>query len=515
MLFFVLLGFVALSDDDNPQGKGRLQTLLVLLLPSLPLLVLLFLFFPRISPLWSLSLPNKQATTGISDSMSPGDFAKLSKSAQLAFRVQFSGDVPSQDKLYWRGLVFSEFDGKTWRPAPTIKQLGDSNFGGASLSYRVSLEPTHSPWLFLLEHSSTTAQENTVFLEDFTLKSQHPIDAKFRYEAKYVPSASAFGLSQQQAQAFLALPKGNPQARQLAQNLRQTTGGDPHKLVKAVYDYMRAGNFRYTLSPPLLSDERVDDFLFGTKAGFCEHYASSFVFLMRSAGVPSRVVAGYQGGEVSADGKSVEVRQMDAHAWAEVWTPEGWMRVDPTAFVAPNRIEAGMDVLTQESGSGLFGDGVAGQIGYQKFRLLHSLAQLSDQASLYWQQQVVGFDQAEQKKRLFSWFAIKSLGKQLIVLGFGFVAVLGLFGAYAWYSRRPLYHPLDAPIAKLSLSLAREGLAKEDSESYLAYLERLLGQDKSLAMTYRNYRFGKQPPNKDQIAQFAKAVARLKKQTKS
>lgn len=515
VLFFVLLGFVALSDDDNTTGKGRFKTLSVLLVPSLPLLVVLFLFFPRLSPLWSLSLPNKQATTGISDSMSPGDFANLSKSAQLAFRVQFLGNAPSQDKLYWRGLVFSEFDGKTWRPAPILEPKQSPSFDGAALDYQITLEPTHRPWLFLLEHSSIKTQPNTVFLEDFTLKSEQPIDQRFRYEAKYVPSAGAFGLSQQQAQAFLALPKGNPQSRQLAQQLRTATGGDTYQLVQAVYDYVRKGNFRYTLSPQVLGDERVDDFLFGTKAGFCEHYASSFVFLMRSAGVPARVVAGYQGGQLSADGKSLEVRQMDAHAWAEVWvTGQGWVRIDPTAFVAPHRIEAGMDALTQDAGGELFGDGVAGQFGYQKFRILHSLAQLSDKASFYWQKQVVGFDQETQKKSLFSWFAIKSLAEQLWALVVGFVGVLAVAGAYIWYRRRPLYHPVDAPIAKLSASLAKQGLAKEDSESYLAYLERLLGQDKSLAQSYRAYRFGRQAPTQDQIKQFAKAIARLKNQAK-
>lgn len=515
VLFFVLLGFVALSDDDNHEGKGRFKTLSMLLVPSLPLLVLLFLFFPRLPPLWSLSLPNKQATTGISDSMSPGDFAQLSKSAQLAFRAQFAGHAPSREQLYWRGLVFSEFDGKTWRPAPTVQPQPAPTFDGAALDYRITLEPTHRPWLFLLEHSSVAAQEGMVFLEDFTLNSQRPIDTKFRYEASYVPSAGVFGLSQQQAQAFLALPEGNPKSRQLAQKLRTAAGDDTQKLVQAVYNYVREGNFRYTLSPQLLGEQRVDDFLFGTKAGFCEHYASSFVFLMRSAGVPARVVAGYQGGELAADGKSVEVRQMDAHAWTEVWTQQqGWVRVDPTAFVAPNRIEAGMDALTEEAGSELFGDGVAGQFGYQKFRLLHSLAQLSDKASLYWQQQVVGFDQAEQKKRLFSWFAIKSLVQQLWVLGLGFVIVLLLVWSYVWYGRRPTYHALDAPIAKLSLSLAKEGLAKHNSESYLAYLERILGQDKSLAKTYRAYRFGKQAPTQAQIKEFAKAVASLKKQVK-
>lgn len=534
-LVCVMLGFVGLADEDNVAGVGRVRTVSLLLLPSIPLLVVLFLFFPRLPPLWALPLSSKQATTGVSDSMSPGDFANLSKSTELAFRVEFDGALPRRDELYWRGLVFTEFDGTTWR-AGQVKDYWRSNDttvpswatmlqGHTPSSYQVILEPTQQNWLFALDYSRPHAQRGVAMNSHFALGSYYPISSQFRYRLDYYPDVKV-GLTpdEDEYRSALTLPKtGNPKAQALAKSLYAQAGGDTRAMVGLIQKYIVDNAFSYTLSPPLLQDNRIDEFLFGTRAGFCEHYASSFTYLMRSAGVPARVVVGYQGGELGRDGKSWEVRQMDAHAWTEVWIEnEGWVRVDPTGFVSPERIFDGMNAVTESAGASMFGDGVVAEFGYRQFRLLQSMYRLSDQAGYYWQKQIVGFDQETQKNSLWQWFNITSLAKQVMVLAGAFVGLVGLIVGVLWYQRRQRYEPFDAPIAKLAKQLAKHdiALAKSPHESYLGYLGRLADncqnadEWRELVSTYRQHRFGQHGlPNKAYKAQavrFGKSLQALK-----
>lgn len=535
-LMMVLLGFIALADDDNTTGAGRFRSLLFVALPAVPLLVVLFLFFPRLPPLWSIQMAGKQATTGVSDSMSPGDFANLSRSAELAFRVEFAGQKPARQDLYWRAMVFSDFDGITWRPSgerPNFWRSVDETppvwatalSGKADGDYRVMMEPTHQNWLPSLDYSRLKERRGLGMTDEFTLRSYQPIDGQFFYRADYYPNIKVgITLDGGAHQRNLALPaSGNDQAKAFAATLFAKSNHDPVTYINNIRRYVVDNGFSYTLSPPVLHHDRIDEFLFGTKAGFCEHYASSFVFLMRAAGVPARVVAGYQGGELGRDGQSWEVRQMDAHAWAEVWLANrGWVRVDPTAFVSPNRIEAGMNALTEGSGAQMFGDGLMGQFGYQQFRLLQSLYRLSDQASYYWQKDVVGFDGEHQKSSLLSWFNIKSLAEQITVLGGGITLVLSLFGLGLWYRRRVVYHDFDKPVARLSRQLAKtdKTLAKAGHESYLGYLHRLAehydnDELERLAGVYRQHRFGRTDERSVAYRQarkdFASALARVKR----
>ncbi len=544
-LLAVLLGFIALADDSNDTGAGRVRALALLTIPSVPLLVVLFLFFPRLPPLWSLQMSAKQATTGVSDSMSPGDFANLSKSTDLAFRVEFSEQIPSINQMYWRGLIFSEFDGITWRPSsqsqdfwwsvePQMPSWASVLQGKNQGDYRVLIEPTQQNWLFGLDYSRLQPQRGLGTNEDFTLRSFRPITQAMQYRADYYPNVKVgLTLSDDEIEQNTRLPKGNDKSRKLAQELYQQAGGDTRQLVGLIHQYIVDNQFSYTLSPPLLGGERIDEFLFNSRAGFCEHYASSFVFLMRSVGVPAQVVAGYQGGQLGRDGVSWEVRQMDAHAWAQVWIPnEGWVRVDPTGFVSPDRIESGMTEFTQNAGASVFGDGIAGTIGYQQFRLLQQLNRYSDQLSYYWQKQIVDFDSENQKNSLWRWFNITSLTEQLMVLLATSVLIVSLLGGYFWYRRRVIYHVFDKPIVKLSKKLGKyqRELARLDSEGYLNYLQRLaMINDKAtddiakLKATYREYRYGKhsQLENDDnkaylaQARQFAQAVKKLENWFKS
>ena len=489
----VLLAFIALNDDGNTRGDGRLRTLGVLGIGALPLLVVLFLFFPRLPPLWSVQLSGQQATTGVSDSMSPGDFANLGQSTELAFRVEFADKRPPQQQLYWRGLVFSNFDGVTWRPSPQQREWQPApqmpNWIANALAtvpdevkiapnrYQIILEPTQQNWLFGLDYPFAQQQDISI-TSNFTLKKDQPVTQQLRYDVlQFAPMRIDPMLSEASRRLNLALPSsGNPQARLLAQQLFAQSDSDPVRYIQAIERWINQTEFRYTLSPPRLNTNRIDEFLFDTKAGFCEHYSSSFTFMLRAAGIPARVVAGYQGGEPSRNGNVWEVRQMDAHAWTEVWLEgQGWVRVDPTAFVAPERVEQGMDALTQARGATMFGDGAGAQISYQQYQMLQTLRRLSDQASYYWQKDVVGYDQDKQADSLLKWFNIRSIMQQITWLAVSAISVMAILVFVIWQRRRKRWHPADLPLAQLSKRIAKadKSLARDDSEGQLAWLARL------------------------------------------
>lgn len=489
----VLLAFIALNDDSNASGDGRLRTLGVLGVGALPLLVVLFLFFPRLPPLWSVQLSGQQATTGVSDSMSPGDFANLGQSTELAFRVEFADERPPQQQLYWRGLVFSDFDGVTWRPAPQKDQWSSrlqapawiqnafatvpDESRAAPVNYKVILEPTQQNWLFGLDYPFSEQPDiNTT--SEFTLSKDQPVTQQLRYDVlQFAQMRIDPVLTEASRRENLALPnEGNPQARALAKQLFKQSGSDPVRYIAAIEQWINRTEFRYTLSPPRLNTNRIDEFLFETKAGFCEHYSSSFTFMLRAVGIPARVVAGYQGGEPSRNGNVWEVRQMDAHAWTEVWLEgQGWVRVDPTAFVAPERVEQGMNTMTEQQGAAMFGNGASAQISYQQYQMLQMLRRLSDQASYYWQKDVVGYDQDKQADSLLKWFNISSIMQQIIWLATSAVSVMAILVFVIWYRRRKRWHPADLPLAQLSKRVAKHDklLARNDNEGQLAWLERL------------------------------------------
>ena len=528
----ILLAFIALNDDSNSIGDGRVRTLGVLAIGALPLLVVLFLFFPRLPPLWSVQLSGQSAVTGVSDSMSPGDFANLGQSTELAFRVEFANARPAQSDLYWRGLVFSDFDGITWRRNPLKQQqqwqweinrqspqwlidalaTAEDKDKLAPNTYQVILEPTQQRWLFGLDYPFAQQQEIGI-TPDFTLLKDQPVTQQLRYKVlQYAPMRIDPSLNDADRAINLALPaQGNPKARALAQQLFRDSGSDPQRYMTAIERWINQTAFRYTLAPPKLNQDRIDGFLFDTKAGFCEHYSSSFTFMLRAAGIPARVVTGYQGGALSNGGNVWEVRQMDAHAWTEVWLEgQGWVRVDPTAFVAPERVEQGMNALTGAQGAAMFGQGAGAQISYQQYQMLQTLRRLSDQASYYWQKDIVGYDQDKQAGSLLKWFNISSLKQQVLWLAGTAILVMSLFILMIWQRRRQRWHPVDLVLITLSKRIARQDqtLARHDSEGQLAWLERLASASRtannsferqqeleqaidSIKQTYRQLRYGR------------------------
>jgi len=334
----------ALVSFNAPQRGARLdlRAATLLLAHAVPAALVLFVLFPRVQgPLWSLPQDARSGVTGLSESMAPGNLAQLARSDAISFRAEFEGEAPPQPLRYWRGPVLWEFDGRTWRMGPTTRGvLPEAQVSLPRYRYSVVIEPHDRTWLFGLE-SVVEPPPRARVTSDGRLLARDPVRRRLRYDLASVANLRVASPDAPDRRA-LELPSGfNPRARALA-GAWQGAGDDAYRLGRAIA-HLRDGNYAYTLEPPLLARDSVDDFLFGTKAGFCEHFASAFVFLMRAAGVPARVVTGYQGGELNPVDRIITVRQSDAHAWAEVYLQgAGWVRVDPTAAAIPGRVESGL-----------------------------------------------------------------------------------------------------------------------------------------------------------------------------
>lgn len=471
--------------------KHAFKKSLILLSQAVPLMLVLFLFFPRLPPLWTFKLSEGTGKTGMSDNMSPGDLAKLSQSNELAFRVEFAdkNQVPPKSELYWRGLTFSRFDGKTWRPS-SLPILANDNAAWTNYAlptwaetqiqitkdkpknYKVILEPTDKVWLYSL----SVAYSHTLGIgisRDFRLVSQNPVFQRFTYDVlQYKAISLDANLPNWLRQDNLALPTaGNPVAHQMAQKWRKFHGSD-EAYITAVLAWFRKSPFYYTLEPPLLGSNRIDDFLFKTKRGFCEHYSSSFAFLLRAAGIPTRIVVGYQGGEWSPNKDSWQVRQMDAHAWVEAWLPnKGWIMLDPTGAVAPDRIEHGMSDLAQNPN--IWGDSTFSSLKYNNYKLFNQLRNMADYINYRWQRDIVGYDTENQEQLLLKLLGDRSVWKRIAVMFGALIIIASLLALWTILKGRKTYDPADKIIMTLSKKLLRRGLERQQGEGVLAYLTRL------------------------------------------
>ena len=354
ILFLLVCGVLitaVLVDINHPDGslstRTSLRTGAILIAQALPLMLVLFVLFPRIpGPLWGLpSDSGANAVTGLGENMSPGDISQLSRSDEVAFRVRFDGPVPPRHQRYWRGPVLWTFDGRTWEPGfrSGSLQAGTLTDAEQTVRYEVTLEAHRHHWMLALDMPVSTPPDARM-TPNRQLVARKPIRERMLYSVEsaldYKLDPALEGWPRRLA---LRLPvEGNERTRELAARWRNEETDD-RALVDRALRMFREQPFVYTLRPPLLGENSVDQFLFSTRRGFCEHYASAFAVLMRAAGVPARVVAGYQGGEMNDNGQYMIVRQSDAHAWAEVWLEgAGWTRIDPTAAVAPDRVEVGL-----------------------------------------------------------------------------------------------------------------------------------------------------------------------------
>ncbi len=327
-----------------------------LMLQALPIMIILFFLFPRLpDPIWSLPRASQGGgTTGLDDKMSPGNISHLSQSDAVAFRVRFDGPVPENQRLYWRGPVLWDTDGRSWnnlKQSPRLPSLRQRiTFTGSSDRYEITLEPHNRSWIYALDLPATRPR-GTDASSDFVLIARQPVTQRRQYAVTSYRHYNTGPLTPRERQRALRFPDGKaPLTRQLAQQWRQRANDD-RMVVDQALRYFRQQPFHYTLDPPRLGHDPTDEFLFSTRQGFCEHYAAAFTLLMRAAGIPARIVTGYQGGEFNDVGDYLLVRQRDAHAWSEVWMDgQGWLRIDPTAAVSPLRIEKGIDdALTDDT----------------------------------------------------------------------------------------------------------------------------------------------------------------------
>jgi len=397
-LFFVLIS-VNLDETDLPAGR-KFKMVGLTLLKAVPLTAVLFVLFPRISgPLWGTPGDPGAGNTGLSNSMSPGTISKLLESPQIAFRAKFDGAAPSNDKLYWRGPVFGTFNGRAW--TPLSQRSGDTALPSiqgdlrSAVNYTVTLEPHNRDWLFALDAPAilpVTSEFTPRMTPDMRIVTNDLVRQRVRYEMRsYTTYRYNADSSANERRNWLDLPPTyNPRTLELAEEIRSRSGNDADR-VRTTLEHLRRGGYEYTLSPPRLGRNSIDDFLFDTRQGYCEHYASAFVFLMRALDVPARVVTGYQGGELNPVDGFMTIRQSDAHAWSEVWLQgRGWVRVDPTAIVAPMRIDQGANEIARQAGIVLPGAG-------SSFTWLRSIRFNWEAVQNSWNQWVLSYSQERQR----------------------------------------------------------------------------------------------------------------------
>jgi transglutaminase-like putative cysteine protease len=487
------------------------------LLYAMPLAILLFLFFPRLpGHFWAVT-SGDDAVTGLSDTMTPGSITRLTTSYDIAFRVHFDGRPPPPEERYWRGIVLHDFDGATWTAGRyAARQTQRLDCLSTPYRYSVYLEPTFERWWLALDTVMGPPSPSVRYTGDYQLVATHRVTRSLTYSALSCPQVRSLApLSPAARLEDTQLPaRRNPRTRALALRLRRRAGSDA-AFVQAALAFLRTGGFSYSLTPPPLGpDDPVDDFLFHTRTGFCGHYASAFVDMMRAAGVPARVVTGYLGGKLNPYDGTFIVRQSDAHAWAEVWLHgRGWTRVDPTAVVEPERLYRGILDLLPNAVS-------------VPERLVHAWpwvgAALERWEALngWWNARVVGFDYRSQLNLL------GDLGFRSPALrdaGWAFAATL--LAWLAWVSWRfgteiggPPPDRLARAYARLCRKLSRAGLPRAPHQGPLAYAQAIIRRRPDLAPRvrplldeYAELRFGPatERTNASDVRTFERAVARL------
>lgn len=499
----------------NVAGQVRWKLAGTLLLKAVPLTLIVFVLFPRVQgPLWGLP-QDAHVSSGLSDTMSPGSLSKLSLSDAVAFRVNYVSQVPPRDQMYWRGPVLWEFDGRTWIPghnafpfAPKFTELGQS------IDYRVTLEPHNKAWLFALDMPNQISATATLS-DDFQLLNKEPVTSRLRYNARSTLRYHANVMElDQQLRRGVRLPNGfNPEARALAESWRAQQMND-REVVAFALRYFNQQGFSYTLEPPLLGKHSVDDFLFNSKQGFCEHYASAFVFLMRAAHIPARVVTGYLGGELNTVGNYYIVRQSDAHAWAEVWLAgQGWVRVDPTAAIAPERVQKNLAQSVQNNAAMPF-------MARNPPQWLSNLRFNWDAAANQWNQWVLGYD-TERQFDFLTRLGMEEVTWQKMASSMGLGVAL-LIGVFMLLMMRHLFVRSDDKIhahwLKLSQKFAQIGLARADHENASDYAQRIAlarpefaASLRAIAHRYNRLRYGEAMDAAAQIAWLAQVKALMRK----
>lgn len=495
MITAALIGLNQSVSHVNPFHTLRLSVRLIF--QAMPLMLVLFIFFPRIQPLWTVPLQRQTAVSGVSGTVTLGDIAEVSRSDELAFRVTFEGEVPPASKLYWRGLVLSIFDGKTWTQIPRrymglvpvqfskgqlskdqlsqnksarwdrfIERLGDP------VRYSVIQEPTNQNWLFALP-TMTSDDADVGLVRDYRLYSIKRLQKRFRYEVtSYLDYRIETELSDYWKKMLTHLPgENNPRSREFARSMLAQSASQEDYIAK-VLQLFNTQQFIYTLKPLMLGDNPIDEFLLETKQGFCEHFAGSFVFLMRAAGIPSRMIVGYQGGEYNGVGNYLAVRQFDAHAWAEVWVKDrGWIRIDPTTAVAPERIEDGLQAAVEDT---FLEDSPFSWLRYSQTLWLTELRLQLSALTHYWDSWVVGYNPSTQMKFMSQFFDNMDFKRMGMIMLASVFSILGIMAIFLLRTKEKIrVSAVDREYLKFCSLVKAQRLVRENGEGPQDYAKRV------------------------------------------
>ncbi len=483
-LFLVVLlltaALIALNDPKSSSDNIRyyLRYSGRLLLQAFPLMVVMFLLFPRLSgPLWSMP-QGTSGKTGLSDQIRMGTISSLVESQEVTFRVEFNESIPDADQLYWRGPVLWHTDGRLWQRIrqPVSRQVPNYEAQSDPVEYTVTLESSGYSWIFSLDLpvAMPVGLESAAYiLSDFQMHSDKPATSKQRYTLRSSLDYRTTTFEDWEMWAALQLPENiNSRTVSLAQSWANE-GLDAEQIIARALDYYRSNDFYYTRQPPLLDKDPVDDFLFNSRRGFCEHYATSFVTLMRGAGVPARVVTGYQGGESNKLGNYLIVRQSSAHAWAEVWLDEkGWKRIDPTTNIPLDRVEEPVD--TQRFATTDLLATVAQSKQFNLFtRTFLQVRQMWDAVNHGWNQWVLGFDR-DQQNRLLRALGIHDMSWQnlLTILVASMLLLISTISAMVLLKRPPQQDPVQRQYLRFCNKLARMGIVRGINEGPIDFSRR-------------------------------------------
>ncbi len=474
----------------------------ILVLQAIPLMLMLFFLFPRLpGPLWSLPEDGRGASTGLADELEPGHISKLSDNPEVAFRIKFNGTPPQQELLYWRGPVLSLFTGKKWKvlkeDSASRLNLDDIHFS-VPVDYTITLEPHNRHWLFALELPGMIP-DNAHLTEDMQLLQAYPVRNVTRYNMRAYLNYQLDPNSITNSHRYLEVPEqAAPQTRRFVRQLRQKYMRDS-AYINAILNFFRTKNFIYTRRPPQFENDIVDDFLFQTRRGYCVHYASSFAIMMRLAGIPARIVSGYQGGEMNPLSDYMIVRQSDAHAWVEAWLPgKGWLRIDPTSVIPESRIEAVEDRLRRKD------EQARARIKLEQGWLINKLRDMRyawDRVNSGWNDWVVGYNNTRQKSLLSLFGADKLTLRHLaLLLAAIFIACLLFITLFVFRQRQQQLNPVNQAYAQFCRKLARLGFVRKPEETAQDYARRvmLLRQDlqnsiSAITQLYNHLRYAKNP----------------------
>ncbi|WP_206485697.1 DUF3488 and transglutaminase-like domain-containing protein [Thalassotalea sp. G2M2-11] len=527
VLLLVIANFCLLLRYATPQEKWQFQVNLTtkIVLQSLPLTVMLFVIFPKIAPFWQMPTA-KSSETGLSDSVKVGDIAQLALSNQLAFRVEFDQQVPVYQQMYWRALTLSDFDGRQWtrRNIPFSQQtvidqqaLLALSQKASGISYQVIAEPSYQYWLFALDIGvikDKKAGLNIAQLQDYSLLAQRKISQPVSYQVTSY-TQQPLNLERLDIKQYTQINQlDNPQLAQYAQTLKANYPSDNVAIIQAVLDNFREQNYRYTLTPPVLTNNSLDEFFFETQAGFCEHYASSFTYLMRSAGIPARIVLGYLGGEYNQQGNYYSVYQRDAHAWTEVWLDgQGWLRIDPTSAVDPSRIERGFSEQLMLEQQQLTAEFNLNNV-FNRAWLLQIQMRL-DAIDFQWTKLVINFSQDSQQKLLSDWFGqYFNMTAILVIIGgvsFIVIAIVLLNIAAKRPQKRTIWLTL---YLQAHHYLDKLGLGRNNDMSDQQFIRLLEKNNVELAVIYKAFIFNFNRLHYSSLESSAKKIliARMKEQ---